>query len=270
VDTILIDLIRSQGFCVLRNALCQREVLEAKERCLCDWHNFLKGQGRWFGGGALLGHLNYRPAPDLPVVGTILTDPHLIDYIRCVLNGDAGLFVMGGNVNMPGSGFQPVHTDGALDTRYLAVNIPLGDADESNGSLEVYPGSHLEKIRLDEFKKRYRGRSARVNTRTGDVILRHPNLWHRGTPNRSSVPRFMLAFGYGPRGAKRSKSFLLSDRNATLLKSVENDSIITVTTSTAGEFSPNYFSRTLSGYAKEVACRYTPGLFERIRISSRS
>jgi hypothetical protein len=172
---------------------------------------------------------------------------------------------------LPGSGFQPVHADGGMDTRFLAVNLALGDVDENNGSTEVFPGSHLETLGLDEFKKRFRGRSERINTHSGDVVIRHPNVWHRGTPNRSSVPRFMLAFTYGPLAASKTPPFQLSDRNATLLRGVENDGhAITIAASTSGEFRPNYFSRTISGYAKEAACRYTPGLFELVRSRGRS
>jgi len=217
---------------------------------MAEWHAFAKSKDRWFGGGTILGHVNYRPSLDLSVVNATLSNAFLAECIAKTIGPDAVLLSMGGNVNLPGSGFQPIHVDGDMDASYLAVNVPLGDVDETNGSLEVYPGSHLQKISLRQFKRQYHSHSGvRVPTNSGDIIIRYPNVWHRGTQNRSSHPRFMLAFTFGPPSASKTVSV--------------------AATSVKGEFSSNYFARSTSGYAKEIVCRYAPNMFDFIRSRAR-
>ena len=38
----------------------------------------------------------------------------------------------------------------------------------------------------------------RATTEAGSVLIRDPRVWHRGTPNISTVSRFMLALTYDP------------------------------------------------------------------------
>ncbi len=62
---------------------------------------------------------------------------------------------------------------------------------EQNGSLGVWPGTHKEQT-VSQFNS-VAGQSARVNSSPGGIVIRYSNVWHRGTPNRSSEVRFMLA-----------------------------------------------------------------------------
>jgi hypothetical protein len=255
---------RSQGFCVLRSVVTPREITDAKDRCLSEWEKFVANGGRWVGGGMILGHVNYRPPPDLLILGKVVSHSRIKECVDGVLGNGSDLVSIGGNVNLPGSRVQPSHHDGDMDTRYLAINVPLGDVDEANGSLEVFPGTHRERLSYSEFQKRQLARPVRVNTQSGDVIIRHPNVWHRGTANRSGAPRFMLAFSYGPATAS-PRRLLLSRDNAELLRSSGSKSDIAITTGDGGEFWPNYFGTDIVGYAKEMLCRYTPGVYDLVR-----
>src|SRR5205823_11036621 len=42
---------------------------------------------------------------------------------------------------------------------------------------------------------------------SGDVLVRVSNLWHRGMPNRSAVPRPMLAFSWEDGGSAYEDPF---------------------------------------------------------------
>ena len=50
--------------------------------------------------------------------------------------------------------------------------------------------------------------STRVPLRQGDVLVRTSNLWHRGMPNLTSVPRPMLAFTWEDGGSALDDPFL--------------------------------------------------------------
>ncbi|MFB2772321.1 phytanoyl-CoA dioxygenase family protein [Pelatocladus sp. BLCC-F211] len=102
-----------------------------------------------------------------------------------------------GNANCPGSGTQPVHVDG-IDTA-LIVNFGLIDITEHNGSIELWPGTHLVKnvgARIESSALEARRKIAppiRANTNKGSVLIRHSQLWHRGMPNYADSPRHMIA-----------------------------------------------------------------------------
>jgi ectoine hydroxylase-related dioxygenase (phytanoyl-CoA dioxygenase family) len=169
---------------------------------------------------------------------------------------------------MPNSRYQPVHTDGLYDSNYIAMGIPLGDVDEQNGSIEVFPGSHLAEMTLRAFYREFPARTGRrINTKSGDVILRHPNVWHRATPNRSGTPRFMLSFIFG-----REQVALHKEVNPlcdlTVDDEIEAASVVAALPAEAGKFFPNYFPRTPAGYLREVSCRYLPRLHNAVRLIS--
>lgn len=107
---------------------------------------------------------------------------------------------------MPGADYQRVHSDTRLlfpETTlslpcYGAVlNIPLVDATEENGSMEIWPGgSHLNPGQLDMAQLAPTMRSERANMRAGSILLRDLRMWHRGTPNRGSRSRPNMALVY--------------------------------------------------------------------------
>lgn len=76
----------------------------------------------------------------------------------------------------------------------LTFNVPLVDINDSNGPMEVIPGSHrmhhhgVEKViyAIPEIH------SLKILMRRGDAMLRDGNLLHRGTPNLTDAPRILL------------------------------------------------------------------------------
>ena len=81
----------------------------------------------------------------------------------------------------------------------LVVNIAPQDVSEENGSIELWPSTHLETSNgsvIDskaEVARRAIGAPIRGNTRKGSVLIRDMRLWHRGVPNKSDRPRHMIA-----------------------------------------------------------------------------
>lgn len=82
----------------------------------------------------------------------------------------------------------------------LIVNTYLQDTDESNGSFEIVPGSHLfTDFLIDEegiIEKEYIPNTIKCNLPKGSVIIRDKRTWHRGTKNLSENVRYMVGTSY--------------------------------------------------------------------------
>ena len=159
------------------------------------------------------GNVQQNPPPDAGLVfRDVIANPFVCQVTRAVLGRGAFNDCLTGNTNLPGSGLQPVHVDdgqlwpglgAAHPAARLVVNIALGDTTVDNGAIELWPGTHLDthvaiggSIRVPEAvvaaRRTVRG-PVRGATRKGAVLIRDMRLWHRGTPNRSTAPRFMVA-----------------------------------------------------------------------------
>lgn len=147
-----------------------------------------------------------RPFSDVATVA----HPFAIQVLTKVLGEKFQCSYYNSNTAYPGSTHQRVHRDSApifeefavpSPATGIVVNIPLCDFTEENGSTEVWPGSHLivdtpddEGVELNERSQALASR--RVNVPAGSIVLRDPRVWHRGTPNRSTQERAMLAVVY--------------------------------------------------------------------------
>ena len=259
----LASAIRQEGYAVLRGALPSGPVEEARKRCVSEFDT----STLWFGGGTILGHIAYTLPPDLDIVGKLIANVSVVNCASDILGSDFEVVAMGCNVNLRGSGFQPAHEDGDMDSGYLGVNLPLGDVDEENGSLELFAGTHRTTLTYAEFVRACReGIARRVNTSSGDVIIRYPSLWHRGTPNHCSAPRFMISVLLGRHGAASNATPLsLSPNNIAVIDRAGVRAHMAATDTKTGHFHPTYFPRTPRGLAKELAWRYTPPLYNLLR-----
>ncbi len=120
------------------------------------------------------------------------------DFVMCQLASDSPTL---------GSDFQAIHSDAPplfpeepeiqTPSFQLAVNFPLCDVTPENGPLEITRGTHrmkkadaLSKIESGEIKLES------ITMKAGDVMIRDVRCLHRGTPNRTNVPRPMVVIGY--------------------------------------------------------------------------
>ena len=159
------------------------------------------------------GNVQQDPPPVAPYVfEDVIENPWVKQITRRVLGDDAYNRFYSGNTNLPDSKLQPVHVDNGdlwrgLEVPHpayqLVVNLALKDVDERNGSIELWPGSHLlmsnvvgEDIKVDPDlleRRRVKVPPIRGNTKKGSFLIRDMRIWHRGTPNTSKLPRFMIA-----------------------------------------------------------------------------
>ena len=257
----LASALREDGYAVLRGVLPAGPVEEARKRCLSEF----SASTLWFGGGTVAGHIAYAPPPDLEIIGQLIANQSLVNCVSDVLGSDFEVVSIGCNVNLSGSGFQPAHVDGDAASGYLGVNLPLGDVNEDHGSLELFAGTHRRKLTYTEFMRACRGGVARrVNTSSGDVIVRYLNLWHRGTPNRRPAPRFMISVSMRKQGAAVTP-LRLSPDNIDVIDRSGVRAHMTATDIKRGEFHSTYFPRTPRGITKELVWRYAPPLYNLVR-----
>jgi hypothetical protein len=159
------------------------------------------------------GHLRQYPpvGPEAHVPELLGAEP-VLALVNAVLNGPYVASYQGHTV-LPGAHAQPVHADWEplwpeLDRPVppflLAVNIALQHTDEANGSVEIWPGTHLVpprglyqpgslRIRPEHLdRRRAEVPPTYVDLEPGDVLVRDALTWHRGTTNASGSARPML------------------------------------------------------------------------------
>lgn len=82
----------------------------------------------------------------------------------------------------------------------IICNLYLQDTDESNGSLDMVPKSHLEMdFEIDEegrIDEKWVKNPSRCNFTKGSVVIRDKRTWHRGTRNSSGNVRYMVGCSY--------------------------------------------------------------------------
>jgi len=126
-----------------------------------------------------------------------------------VVGEDATMVQLATDTPLLGSEYQDVHrdalplfpeTDQETPSFQLAVNFPLVDVRIENGPTEIARGTHMvskqEGLRLIETGAVV---LEPIEMRLGDVMIRDVRHLHRGTPNRTDVPRPMVVIGYSRR-----------------------------------------------------------------------
>jgi hypothetical protein len=241
-----VDALLEDGVVVIRGAIDPAPLDRLRTRMSADLDLLMRRPDRAENFAA--GHLQQDPpAEDGLLVPEMLMNPHAVEICRRALMQPIRLNGYTNNTNLPGSELQAVHVDEGqlwpgLTTPHpparLTVNIPLSSTDESQGAIEVWPGSHRD-VRMCQFsataaeataraleyvraaknaqvrqrvnrrvgltvpaamltERRGERPPERATTQLGDLIIRDPRVWHRGTPNLGDRARFMVALTYDP------------------------------------------------------------------------
>jgi ectoine hydroxylase-related dioxygenase (phytanoyl-CoA dioxygenase family) len=136
----------------------------------------------------------------------VYADPDLLALVDELVGPRPVMCQLATDTPLLGSDYQEVHRDAPplfpewgreTPPFQLAVNFALCDVTADNGPLELVRGTHM--ISKDEGLARLARGEARlepVYLELGDVIVRDVRHLHRGTPNRTPVPRPMVVIGY--------------------------------------------------------------------------
>jgi Phytanoyl-CoA dioxygenase (PhyH) len=141
----------------------------------------------------------------------LATHPWVVAVSRATLGDDYKIVEIGFDVPLPGAAYQPWHRDfpapeATLRGRRLnslAFNLTTVDVTPEMGPFEIALGTQWDEP--DGFAHgmfppktlypRYEARAQQKMARRGDISARSALTIHRGTPNRSSMPRPALVLG---------------------------------------------------------------------------
>ena len=206
--------IQKDGFVILGQVIPTHLLDMLFERMMVDLDTLLNSSDRVLPVNFVSGHLQQDAPPFAPYIfPELVANPLVVQVTQSILGLGVKNTYFSGNTNLPGSGIQPVHTDGqqlwvkqqsAHPPAALIINVPPVKVTEENGSIELWPGSHREmvitpesssiKINKSDLDRREKiAPPIRANTEKGDVLIRDDRLWHRGLPNNSDLPRPMIA-----------------------------------------------------------------------------
>jgi ectoine hydroxylase-related dioxygenase (phytanoyl-CoA dioxygenase family) len=130
----------------------------------------------------------------------VIASPFVLPVVDALLGPDCICHYLASDTPLPGSEYQDTHPDifplfpetpMVLPPYSIVVNIPLVDAREDNGPLEIWPGGTHHYV---ADRARVPGIAAGMHSEHvlmsgGSIVIRDSRMWHRGTPNRSTDPR---------------------------------------------------------------------------------
>jgi hypothetical protein len=207
-----VEAIRREGFVVLDSVIDPEHVAVLRERMLADVDVIMARPKPPF--NFIRGNIQQDPPPAPPYLfRDVLVNEMIITITKAILGPAPRSSFYSGNTNLPGSDRQPVHVDAshlwanmatAHPAHTLVINVPVVDMNPHNGSIELWPASHLDTTmaygrsdtRVPEEKLAERRAFAppiQPDVRSGGVLIRDMRLWHAGAPNHSSAARPMIA-----------------------------------------------------------------------------
>jgi len=154
-------------------------------------------------------HYVTLPFQDLWADPRIVDNDAIMAVVEDLVGADGVMCQLASDTPLRGSEHQDLHRDTQLlfpesgvetPPYQLAVNFPLVDVTPENGPMEYAPGTHM----LSKAEGMRRVASGEIPLEPaymarGDVMIRDVRHIHRGTPNRTDVPRPMVVIGYSRR-----------------------------------------------------------------------
>ena len=187
------DGLDGDGFAVVRGAVDSDYCLQARDAVVNEYSRLTKLGWKFGGAGHLAGHLNFTPAEYGPGMLAKLRAGGYVAAVEKHLGSRLVVMGYGGNMNLPRSRPQEFHQDWRPPTDYIVLNVVLTETTVANGATEFLPGTQADRY---DYRSLYSsGVVDRVQSFTGepgDLLIRWGSLWHRGTSNRSEVPRPMF------------------------------------------------------------------------------
>ena len=193
------------GFCVLRGHF----PIEKMQR----WHRafepllktHIESQGHLENRGSQRYYVTL-PFNELFADEAIFADADILAIVENLVGRDFVMCQLATDTPLLGSDYQEIHRDAPplfpeLDHEtppfQLAVNFPLVSVTRENGPFEVARATHLL-TKPEGLQKIADGTTGiePILLQLGDVMIRDVRGLHRGTPNKTDVPRPMCVIGY--------------------------------------------------------------------------
>jgi hypothetical protein len=200
------------GYLLFRNVVPREGLADLSRKISAEFER-TKHAGQLFsGGGSFSGHLNCFPGEGSRFAYEALETHGIVDLIKEIFPKALRPPNVGCNLNLPKSVTQHYHADRNFLDNFMIANVAVVDTDLTNGAMEIVPGTHKKFYKYWRFVvERPTRASVRVSMQQGDVIVRNSNVWHRGMPNHTAVPRPMLAFTWEDGGSSHSDPFAVEE-----------------------------------------------------------
>ncbi len=199
--------LHERGFCVLK-AHFPKPLVEACREAF--WPTLLDYLDTHYDRPNRGPNRHYLPAPFEPpyYAPEFFFDNDVLSMIRGVMDDRAVADQWGCDVPLQGSEYQQFHADYqhplfaeapelSLPPYILNASFGLVQISSANGPIEIAPGTHRisrnEAVRAIESTKI---ETESIYLEIGDVLIRHPWALHRGTPNKTAVPRPLMTVRY--------------------------------------------------------------------------
>jgi ectoine hydroxylase-related dioxygenase (phytanoyl-CoA dioxygenase family) len=185
------------GYLVLRSVVSKPKLQQLHARIIERFEESKRTGELFSGGGSMSGHLNCFPGVESRFAYEELQSSGVMELLQALFPKRISTPYVGCNLNLPKSVAQHYHVDSSFTDDFMIANVAVVDTDLQNGAIDVVPGSHKEFYKYWRFavERKYR-EAKRLPLGQGDVLLRTSNLWHRGMPNLTNVPRPMIAFRF--------------------------------------------------------------------------
>jgi hypothetical protein len=185
---------------------------DLRTKILDEFERAQRSGSLFSGGGLITGHLNSFPGEESRFAYDAVREHGIVDVIQALSAKSLRAPNVGCNLNLPKSVAQHYHVDSAFTQDFMVCNVAVVDTDLENGAIDVLPGTHRKFYKYWRFalEKPYRN-STRLPLKQGDVLVRTSNLWHRGMPNFTAVPRPMVAFTWEDGGSVHDDPFRIGD-----------------------------------------------------------
>lgn len=211
------------GFCILRDHFSTEKINAWREAFMPLLRDHIEREGHIKNRGAARYYVTLpftQPFAD----PDFYEDNDILAVVEGLVGADPVLCQLASDTPLLGSDYQDVHRDAPplfpewereTPPFQLAVNFPLVDVTPENGPFEVARGTHM--ITKAEGMRRLESGEVSldpVTLRAGDVMIRDVRGLHRGTPNRTDVPRPMVVLGYSRRWLFRPEVSIRIPRHA--------------------------------------------------------
>ncbi|MFP6808069.1 MAG: phytanoyl-CoA dioxygenase family protein [Pseudomonadales bacterium] len=236
----------SKDVCDLLDESVQADTIKIRETGKPTAHERNTGQGH-----LQLGLRRFAPY----VNADLVANPIIESIVAGILGKSAWLGFYNGNVNCPGSTYQPLHMDRPFSWKTpeeavqagqswpppattISCSVALEEITVENGATEIYPRTHhatevinlLKGSRLEDHPdllERW-GPATRMEIPAGGAVIRDPRLWHRGVPNPSGRPRAMIAVTYHSALGRHWRGRLVKGMDPADIQKCEEDSTLRV------------------------------------------
>ena len=155
-------------------------------------------------------HRHFLPMPfDQPCFAPqFFFDPDVLAIVRALMGDGIVADQWSCDVPLRGSEYQGFHVDYhrplfaelpdlVLPAYAVVVSFALVKIPRERGPIEIVPGTHrMTKSAALEAIQTKKIDTQAVPLEIGDVLIRHPWAWHRGTPNTTGIPRALCTIRY--------------------------------------------------------------------------